>query len=90
MLTYLLKMDKNTQFSNFTLFSFPVHHSPCFVLFQLSPLRGSYRYLCLVLSFALRPVDPRADTAFPDIWSVLTRVPDQYDFSLKTISSIST
>jgi hypothetical protein len=25
-------------------------------------------------------VDPRADTAFPDIWSVLTHAPDQYDF----------
>jgi hypothetical protein len=31
------------------------------LLFQLSPLFASFRYLCLVLSFALRPVDPRAD-----------------------------
>jgi hypothetical protein len=34
------------------------------LLFQLSPLFASFRYLCLVLSFALRPVDPRADTYF--------------------------
>jgi hypothetical protein len=64
LLTYLLKMDKNTQFSNFTLFLFPLHHSPCFLLRQLSPLHPSLRYLCLVLSFALRPVDPRADRMY--------------------------